>query len=91
MSEIIDEDFYQWIFVLFEFGDIEFVGVIVYIDFISCEDLEMQELIVEINDVIVEYVGKGDVWIYVGNDDIDFLLNQFQGFLVEDDEFVWEC
>ncbi|POG55692.1 DUF5778 family protein [Haloferax marisrubri] len=91
MSETIDEDLYQRTLALLEPGDIELVGTIVHTDLTSREDLEMQELTVEINEVIAEHAGKGDAWIYAGNDDTDFSSNQFQGLSVEDDEFVWEC
>ncbi|MCO8265642.1 DUF5778 family protein [Haloferax prahovense] len=91
MSETIDEDLYQRTLALLEPGDIELVGAIVHTDLTSREDLEMQELTVEINEVIAEHAGKGDAWIYAGNDDTDFSSNQFQGLSVEDDEFVWEC
>ncbi|MFC7130976.1 DUF5778 family protein [Haloferax chudinovii] len=91
MSETIDEDLYQRTLALLEPGDIELAGAIVHTDLTSREDLEMQELTVEINDVIAEHAGKGDAWIYAGNDDTDFSSNQFQGRSVEDDEFVWEC
>ncbi|CQR53901.1 MULTISPECIES: DUF5778 family protein [Haloferax] len=91
MSKTIDEDLYQRTLALLEPGDIELVGAIVHTDLTSREDLEMQELTVEINEVIAEHAGKGDAWIYAGNDDTDFSSNQFQGLSVEDDEFVWEC
>ncbi|WP_148415140.1 DUF5778 family protein [Haloferax sp. KTX1] len=91
MSKTIDEDLYQRTLALLEPGDIELVGTIVHTDLTSREDLEMQELTVEINEVIAEHAGKGDAWIYAGNDDTDFSSNQFQGLSVEDDEFVWEC
>ncbi|EMA04067.1 DUF5778 family protein [Haloferax denitrificans] len=91
MSETIDEDLYQRTLALLEPGDIELVGAIVHTDLTSREDLEMQDLTVEINEVIAEHAGKGDAWIYAGNDDTDFSSNQFQGLSVEDDEFVWEC
>ncbi|AFK20011.2 hypothetical protein E6P09_00050 [Haloferax mediterranei ATCC 33500] len=91
MSETIDEDLYQRTLALLEPGDIELVGAIVHTDLSGREDLEMQELTVEINEVIAEHAGKGDAWIYAGNDDTDFSSNQFQGLSVEDDEFVWEC
>ncbi|AKU08326.1 MULTISPECIES: DUF5778 family protein [Haloferax] len=91
MSETIDEDLYQRTLALLEPGDIELVGAIVHTDLTSREDLEMQELTVEINEIIAEHAGKGDAWIYAGNDDTDFSSNQFQGLSVGDDEFVWEC
>jgi hypothetical protein len=47
-------------------------------------------LTVELNEVIAAHAGKGETYIYAGNDDPDFSSNQFQGLTV-DDEFVWEC
>jgi hypothetical protein len=51
----------------------------------------MHELTVELNEVIADHAGKGEAYIYAGNDDPDFSSNQFQGRAVEDDAFVWEC
>ncbi|ELZ96888.1 hypothetical protein C440_03903 [Haloferax mucosum ATCC BAA-1512] len=91
MSDTIDEDLYQRTLALLEPGEIELVGAVVHTDLESQEDLEMQELTVGINEVIAEHAGKGDSWIYAGNDDTAFSSNQFQGLSVEGDEFVWEC
>ncbi|KAB1198331.1 MULTISPECIES: DUF5778 family protein [Haloferax] len=91
MSETIDDDLYQRTLALLEPGDIELVGAIVHTDLSGREDLEMQEMTVAINEIIADHAGKGDAWIYAGNDDTDFSSNQFQGLSVDDDEFVWEC
>ena len=91
MSETIDDDLYHRTLALLEPGDIELVGAIVHTDLGSREDLEMQEMTVTINDIIADHAGKGDTWIYAGNDDTDFSSNQFQGLSADDDEFVWEC
>ncbi|WP_411964321.1 DUF5778 family protein [Haloferax sp. YSMS24] len=91
MSETIDDDLYHRTLALLEPGDIELVGAIVHTDLGSREDLEMQEMTVTINDIIADHAGKGDTWIYAGNDDTDFSSNQFQGLSTDDDEFVWEC
>ncbi|WP_416840562.1 DUF5778 family protein [Haloferax sp. DFSO52] len=91
MSETIDDDLYKRTLALLEPGDIELVGAIVHTDLTGREDLEMQEMTVEINDIISGHSGKGDAWIYAGNDSSEFSSNQFQGLSVDDDEFVWEC
>ncbi|WP_224449065.1 DUF5778 family protein [Haloprofundus salilacus] len=91
MSEILDEDLYKRTKALLEPGDIQLNGVIVHTDLSGQEDLEMHELTVELNDVIAEHAGKGETYIYAGNDDSNFASNQFQGLTLEDDEFVWEC
>ncbi|WP_101294583.1 DUF5778 family protein [Halegenticoccus soli] len=91
MSDVLDEDLYQRTKAFLEPGEIELAGVIVHTDLTSDEDLEMHELTVELNDVIAAHAGKGEAYIYAGNDDSRFASNQFQGLTLEDDEFVWEC
>ena len=91
MTDALDNDLYERTKALLEPGDIELEGVIVHTDLGSQDDLEMHELTVELNDVIAEHAGKGETYIYAGNDDTDFASNQFQGRTLEDEEFVWEC
>ena len=91
MSETLDSDLYQRTKALLEPGEIELVGLIVHTDLTGQEDLEMHELTVDLNDVIAEHAGKGETYIYAGNDNTDFSSNQFQGLTVGDEEFVWEC
>ena len=91
MSDVIDRDLYERTLALLEPGDVALNGVIVHTDLGGDEDLEMQQLTVEINDVIAEHAGKGETYIYAGNDDPEFASNQFHGLTLDDDEFVWEC
>lgn len=91
MSDVIDEDLYRRTKALLEPGDIELVGAIVHTDLTGRDDLEMHELTVELNDIIAEHAGKGETYIYAGNDNTDFSSNQFQGLTLDDEEFVWEC
>ena len=91
MTNVLDEDLYNRTKALLEPGEIDLLGVIVHTELTSQEDLEMQELTVELNDVIAEHTGKGETYIYAGNDDPDFASNQFHGRTLEDEEFVWEC
>jgi len=91
MSETIDDDLYQRTLALLEPGEIELLGAIVHTDLGGQEDLEMHELTVEINDVLAEHAGKGETYIYAGNDTDEFASNQFQGLTLEDESFVWEC
>lgn len=91
MSDVLDRDLYERTKALLEPGDIDLVGIIVRTDLGGDEDLEMHELTVELNDIIAERAGKGEAYIYAGNDDSNFASNQFQGLTLEDDEFVWEC
>jgi hypothetical protein len=91
MSETLDEDLYRRTQALLEPGEIDLTGLIVHTDLSGQEDLEMHELTVALNEVISEHAGKGEAYIYAGNDDTDFSSNQFQGLTLDDDEFVWEC
>jgi len=91
MSDAVDDDLYQRAKRLLEPGDIELVGCLVHTDLSGQEDLEMHELTVALNDVIADHAGKGEAYIYAGNDSEEFSSNQFQGKTVADDAFVWEC
>ncbi|WP_248895926.1 DUF5778 family protein [Haloplanus halobius] len=91
MSDVLDHDLYQRTKALLEPGDIDLAGAIVHTDLTGQEDLEMHELTVELNEVIADHAGKGETYIYAGNDDADFSSNQFQGLTVDGEEFVWEC
>jgi hypothetical protein len=89
--DAVDADLYRRTEALLEPGDVELNGVVVHTDLEGQEDLEMHELTVELNEVIAAHAGKGESYIYAGNDDTDFASNQFQGRTLADDEFVWEC
>jgi hypothetical protein len=91
MSDVIDQELYERTKLLLEPGDIELQGLIVHTDMTSDEELEMNQLTVDINEIIAEHAGKGESYIYAGNDSTEFASNQFQGKTLEDDEFVWEC
>ena len=91
MSETLDEDLYRRTKALLEPGEIELVGAVVNTDLGGDEDLEMHELTVDVNGVIAEHAGKGETYIYAGNDTNEFASNQFQGLTLDDESFVWEC
>ncbi|WP_053946719.1 DUF5778 family protein [Halolamina sediminis] len=91
MADAVDDDLYQRARRLLEPGEIELVGCIVHTSLAGEEDLEMHELTVAINDVIADHAGKGESYIYAGNDTEEFASNQFQGKTLADDAFVWEC
>ncbi|MFB6221043.1 MAG: DUF5778 family protein [Halolamina sp.] len=91
MADAVDDDLYQRAKRLLEPGDIELVGCLVHTDLDGQQDLEMHELTVALNDVIADHAGKGEAYIYAGNDSEEFSSNQFQGKTIEDEQFVWEC
>jgi hypothetical protein len=91
MTDVADESLYERTKALLEPGEIELVGMIVHTDLGGDEDLEMQELTVALNDVIAARAGKGEAYVYAGNDTAEVASNQFLGRTLADDEFVWEC
>ena len=91
MSEILDEDLYQRTKALLEPGEIELAGAVVHTNLAGEEDVEMHELTVDANEVIADHAGKGETYIYAGNDTSEFASNQFQGLTLDDEAFVWEC
>ncbi|MFW6448455.1 MAG: DUF5778 family protein [Halobacteriota archaeon] len=76
---------------LLEPGEIELVGLIVHTDFTPDEELELLDETVEIGEHIAEHLVEEPTYVYSGNDDPRFSINQHQGLTVADDTFVWEC
>ena len=91
MTDVSDADLHRRTKALIEPGDIDLVGLIVHTTLAGEEDLEMHELTVELNEILAAHAGKGESYIYAGNDNTDFASNQFQGLTLDDDAFVWEC
>jgi hypothetical protein len=90
-EEIIDTDLYQRTQRLLEPGDIELVGAIVHTEIGSDQEPELHQATLEIGDLIAEYAVGEDTYVYSGNDDSEFGVNQHQGRTLDGDEFVWEC
>jgi len=92
MSEpVIDEDLYERTRALLEPGDIELVGAVVHTDLDGDEEPTLHRATLEIGEIIAEHADCGDTYVYSGNDDEQFGMNQHQGLTIEGDEFVWEC
>ena len=93
MSDAIDEDLYQRTKALLEPGEIELNGVIVRTDLTGDEEPTLHQATLDVGDVIAEAAGldPAETYVYSGNDDPEFGVNQHQGRTLEDDEFVWEC
>lgn len=72
-------------------GEIDLSGVIVHTDCSRDEELEMMSVTVDVGELIAEHAGRDDVYVYSGNDDPSFGVNQHQGRSMDDDSFVWEC
>jgi len=88
----LDSGLYERARALLEPGEIELVGVIVEMDLPSDDEPQLHQNTLEIGEVIAEAAGydPSDTYVYSGNDDPEFGVNQHQG-LTLDDEFVWEC
>ena len=91
-ADVVDPDLYQRAQALLEPGKIELVGVIVHTE-ISDDEPALHQATLEIGDLIAEHVGydPSDTYVYSGNDDNEFGVNQHQGLTLDDEEFVWEC
>jgi hypothetical protein len=89
----VDHDLYQRTQALLEPGDIELVGVIVDTDITGDDEPTLHQATLEIGDLISDHAGHDptDTYVYSGNDDTDFGVNQHQGKTLDGDEFVWEC
>jgi hypothetical protein len=88
----LDSGLYERAQALLEPGEIDLVGVIVKMDLPSDDEPQLHQNTLEIGEVIAEAAGydPSDTYVYSGNDDPEFGVNQHQG-LTLDDEFVWEC
>jgi len=90
--EFVDPGLYERARALLGPGDIELIGAIVEMDIPSDDEPRLHQNTIEVGEVIAEHAGydPSDTYVYSGNDDPDFGVNQHQG-LTLDDEFIWEC
>ncbi|MFC5972451.1 DUF5778 family protein [Halomarina salina] len=88
--ETVDRDLYERAKALLEPGDIQLNGVIVHTD-IGDDEAALHQATLDVGDVIAEHADAGEWYVYSGNDDSQFGLNQHQGLTIEEDAFVWEC
>ena len=93
MADAIDDDLYQRTKALLEPGDIQLNGVIVRTELTGEEEPTLHQATLDIGDIIAEAAGLDptDTYVYSGNDDDRFGVNQHQGLTLDDEEFVWEC
>ena len=91
MSETVNENLYRQTVDLLQPGEIELEGAVVHTSYDSDEESMLHQATLDAGDVVAGYAGKGDTYVYSGNDDSDFGVNQHQGLTLDGDEFVWEC
>ena len=93
MADAVDDDLYRRTRALLEPGDIQLNGCIVHTELASEAEPRLHQLTLDVGNVIAENHPEAtaeDTYVYSGNDDTEFGVNQHQG-LTLDDEFVWEC
>lgn len=91
MSETVNENLYRQTVNLLQPGEIELEGAVVHTSYDSDEESMLHQATLDAGDIVAEYAEKGDTYVYSGNDDSDFGVNQHQGLTLDGDEFVWEC
>lgn len=91
MSETVNENLYRQTVELLQPGEVELEGAVVHTSYESDEESMLHQATLDAGDVVAEYAETGDTYVYSGNDDSDFGVNQHQGLTLDADEFVWEC
>ncbi|MFB6135483.1 MAG: DUF5778 family protein [Halobacteriaceae archaeon] len=86
-----DAEFYEQVADLLRPGEEDLEGLVVHTAFTADEETEMYQATVEVGDLVAGFVTDETTFVYSGNDDPEFGLNQHQGRTVDGEEFVWEC
>ncbi|MDX1747930.1 MAG: DUF5778 family protein, partial [Halobacteriales archaeon] len=88
MGEVVDDNLYREAVALLEPGDIALNGVIIHTDLGTEAESRMHRTTVEVGEVIAVHAGEnGNTYVYAGNDDPEFGVNQFQGLTLDGDAF----
>lgn len=91
MSETVNENLYRQTVSLLQPGEIDLEGAVVHTSYDSDQESMLHQATLDAGDVVAAYAEKGETYVYSGNDDSDFGVNQHQGLTLDGDEFVWEC
>lgn len=91
MDDVLEADLIERTKALLEPGDIELNGIIVHTELESDQESRLHQLTLDIGKCIAERADAGETYVYSGNDDSQFGLNQHQGLTLAEDAFVWEC
>lgn len=90
-TDVLEKDLIERTKALLEPGDIELNGSIVHTELEGDQESRLHQLTLDIGECIAEHANAGETYVYSGNDDPQFGLNQHQGLTLADDAFVWEC
>jgi hypothetical protein len=93
MGDAVETDLVRRTRALLEPGDIRLNGVIVHTDLTREDEPRLHRATLSVGDVVSEAAGidPADTYVYSGNDDEEFGINQHQGRTLDDESFVWEC
>lgn len=91
MDNALDADLIERTKALLEPGEIELNGIIVHTELGSDQESRLHQLTLDVGAQIAEHADAGETYVYSGNDDSEFGLNQHQGLTLAEDAFVWEC
>jgi len=92
-GDAVDETLYERARALLEPGEVELVGLVVHTAVPGDDEPALHQATIEVGDVVAEHAGldPADTYVYAGNDDPEFGVNQHQGRTLDGDDFVWEC
>lgn len=91
MDNALEADLIERTKALLEPGEIELNGIIVHTELGSDQESRLHQLTLDVGAQIAEHADAGETYVYSGNDDSEFGLNQHQGLTLAEDAFVWEC
>ena len=93
MGDAVETDLVRRTESLLEPGDIRLNGVIIHTGLGSDDEPRLHRATLDVGDVISEAAGvdPADTYVYSGNDDEAFGINQHQGRTLDGEAFVWEC
>ena len=93
MGDAVERGLVERTKALLEPGDIQLNGLVVHTGLPGGAEPRLHQATLEVGDVVSEAAGvePGDTYVYSGNDDAAFGVNQHQGRTLDGDAFVWEC
>jgi len=93
MTETVNADLYERAVDLLRPGDVTLHGAVLHTGLAGDEESLLHQLTLDAGDVVAEHAGldPAETYVYSGNDDERFGVNQHQGLMLADDAFVWEC
>ncbi|MFB6188161.1 MAG: DUF5778 family protein [Halobacteriaceae archaeon] len=91
MADIVDSDLYRRVVALLEPGDISLCGAVIHTQYRQDEESLLYQDTIQLGEIIATVKTDKETYVYAGNDDPDFGINQYQGLTIDEDNFVWEC